>query len=70
MEILKLILLICVGFISGFYGTTAGGGTLLIGRAFGAYLGAGFALKKGEGFAKLLFIIVVLITGIKLLIGS
>lgn len=65
LTIATTIIFVLHGKVYFFYG-----GALLVGRALGAYLGAGFGLKKGEGFAKLLFIIVVLITGIKLLIGS
>lgn len=44
------------------------GGILFVSEAVGSYLGASFALRKGEHFAKILFIIVALISGIKLLI--
>ena len=45
------------------------GGLFLVSRAVGSYLGASFALRRGESFAKILSIVVALIFGIKLLIG-
>ncbi len=44
------------------------GGALLIGRAIGSYFGASFAVKRGEKYTKIVFIIIALIFGIKLLI--
>ena len=43
-------------------------GALLIGRSIGAYFGIGFALKHGEKYARVIFIIFALVAGIKLLI--
>lgn len=41
---------------------------LLAGRAIGSYFGAGFAIKHGEKYARAIFIILALISGIKLLL--
>jgi uncharacterized membrane protein YfcA len=43
------------------------GGALLVGRAIGSYFGATFAIKHGEKYAKVIFIIFALAAGIKLL---
>ena len=57
------ILFIIYGKVNFLYG-----GVLLITQAIGSYFGASFSLKKGEKFAKIIFIIVALVFGIKLLI--
>lgn len=44
------------------------GAVLMIGRMIGAYFGVSFALKHGEKYAKVIFIIFALIAGIKLLV--
>ena len=42
---------------------------LFITQGIGSYLGASYAIHKGENFAKIIFIIVAIISGIKLLIS-
>jgi len=64
LSIIATVVFIIYGRIEFLYG-----GILFASQAVGSYFGAGFALKKGENFAKILFIIVALISGIKLLIG-
>lgn len=43
------------------------GAALFIGRAIGGYLGAAFAIKHGEKYARVIFIVLALISGIALL---
>lgn len=61
--IIATIVFIIGGRVDFLYGVA-----LLIGRAIGGYLGAGFAIKHGEKYARAIFIIIALIAGIKLLI--
>lgn len=63
VSIIATIVFIIYGRVEFLYG-----GILFATQAIGSYFGAGFALKKGENFARILFIIVALILGIKLLI--
>lgn len=60
--IVATIVFIISGRIDFLYGTA-----LFVGRAIGAYLGAAFAIKHGEKYARVIFIILALISGIKLL---
>ncbi len=60
--IVATIVFIISGRIDFLYGAA-----LFVGRAIGAYLGAAFAIKHGEKYARVIFIILALIFGIKLL---
>ncbi len=61
--IIATIVFILNGRINYLYGWG-----LLIGRAIGAHFGAGFAIRHGEKYARVIFVIIALISGIKLLL--
>lgn len=65
---LPVILIAIVVFLFAKQINFSYGWGLLVGRAIGAYFGAGFAIKHGEKYARAIFIILALISGIKLLI--
>lgn len=64
LSLIAIVVYIAYGKVEFLYG-----GALVASEAVGSYLGASFALRKGEYFAKILFIIVALISGAKLLIS-
>jgi hypothetical protein len=65
---LPVIIIATIVFILAKQINFAYGWGLLAGRAIGAHFGAGFAIKHGEKYARVIFIILALISGIKLLI--